>query len=141
MKTNIGLLLTKRAHLNPDREAYVESDGSRRYTFKELNERSNCLANALKANGLQKGDRVGLLLMNSVEFMESFFAIGKVGGVVVPLNWRLVADELEFILKSVFGIAINPNSFCCNFFISSRILAASSNSRLLAAFSISFWRS
>ncbi|MGB1334904.1 MAG: hypothetical protein ACPG8D_03195, partial [Luminiphilus sp.] len=35
MKTNIGLLLTKRAHLNPDREAYVESDGSRRYTFKE----------------------------------------------------------------------------------------------------------
>ena len=66
MKTNIGLLLTKRAHLNPDREAYVESDGSRRYTFKELNERSNCLANALKANGLQKGDRVGILLMNSV---------------------------------------------------------------------------
>lgn len=99
MKTNIGLLLTKRAHLNPDREAYVESDGSRRYTFKELNERSNRLANALKAKGLQKGDRVGLLLMNSVEFMESFFAIGKVGGVVVPLNWRLVADELEFIMK------------------------------------------
>ena len=99
MKTNIGLLLTKRAHLNPDREAYVESDGSRRYTFKELNERSNRLANALKAKGLEKGDRVGLLLMNSVEFMESFFAIGKVGGVVVPLNWRLVADELEFILK------------------------------------------
>jgi len=99
MKTNIGLLLTKRAHLNPDREAYVESDGSRRYTFKELNERSNRLANALKAKGLRKGDRVGLLLMNSVEFMESFFAIGKVGGVVVPLNWRLVADELEFILK------------------------------------------
>ena len=32
--------------------------------------------------------------------MESFFAIGKVGGVVVPLNWRLVADELEFILKT-----------------------------------------
>ena len=99
MKTNIGLLLTKRAHLNPDREAYVESDGSRRYTFRELNERSNRLANALRAQGLQKGDRVGLLLMNSVEFMESFFAIAKVGGVVVPLNWRLVADELEFILK------------------------------------------
>ena len=36
MKTNIGLLLTKRAHLNPDREAYVESDGSRRCTFKEV---------------------------------------------------------------------------------------------------------
>lgn len=99
MKTNIGLLLTKRAHLNPEREAYVESDGSRRFTFKELNDRSNRLANGLLASGLQKGDRVGLLLMNSVEFMESFFAIAKAGGVVVPLNWRLVADELEFILK------------------------------------------
>lgn len=99
MKTNIGLLLTKRAHLNPDREAYVESDGSRRYSFRDLNDRANQVANALKADGLKKGDRVGLLLMNSVEFMESFFAVAKIGGVVVPLNWRLVADELEFILK------------------------------------------
>ena len=99
MKTNIGLLLTKRAHLNPEREAYVESDGSRRFTFKELNDRSNRLANGLLESGLKKGDRVGLLLMNSVEFMESFFAIAKAGGVVVPLSWRLVADELEFILK------------------------------------------
>ena len=87
MKTNIGLLLTKRAHLNPEREAYVESDGSRRFTFKELNDRSNRLANGLLASGLQKGDRVGLLLMNSVEFMESFFAIAKAGGVVVPTRF------------------------------------------------------
>jgi acyl-CoA synthetase (AMP-forming)/AMP-acid ligase II len=61
MKTNIGLLLTKRAHLNPDREAYVESDGSRRYSFRDLNDRANQVANALKADGLKKGDRVGLL--------------------------------------------------------------------------------
>ena len=99
MQMNMGLLLSKRAHLNPDREAYVESDGSRRFTFKALNERANRLANSLQADGIKPGDRVGLLLMNSVEFMEAFFAIAKVGGVVVPLNWRLVADELEFILK------------------------------------------
>ncbi len=37
--------------------------------------------------------------MNSAEFMESFFALAKIGAVVVPLNWRLVADELEFILE------------------------------------------
>jgi acyl-CoA synthetase (AMP-forming)/AMP-acid ligase II len=36
--------------------------------------------------------------MNSAEFMEAYFALAKVGAVVVPLNWRLVADELEFIL-------------------------------------------
>ena len=49
-------------------------------------------------SGVQHGDRVGLLLMNGVEFVESFFAAGKIGAVNVPLNWRLVADELEFIL-------------------------------------------
>ena len=37
--------------------------------------------------------------MNSIEFMESYFALAKIGAVVVPLNWRLVPDELEFILK------------------------------------------
>jgi len=38
-------------------------------------------------------------MMNSHEFVSSFFAIAKIGGVIVPLNWRLVPDELEFILK------------------------------------------
>jgi len=99
MKNNIGLLLTKRAFLQPEREVYVESDGSRRYTYRELNDRANRLANAFLADGIEKGERVGLLLMNSAEFMEAFFALGKIGAVVVPLNWRLVADELEFILK------------------------------------------
>ena len=46
-----------------------------------------------------KGERIGLLMMNSAEFMEAYFALAKVGAVVVPLNWRLVPDELEFILK------------------------------------------
>ena len=48
---------------------------------------------------VKKGDRVALLMMNSHEFITAFFAIAKLGAVVVPLNWRLVPDELEFILK------------------------------------------
>lgn len=99
VQDNLGLLLMKRAFLSPDLEAYVEGDGGFRLTFKELNESCNRLANALVAHGIQKGERVGLLLMNSREFMEAYFALAKVGAVVVPLNWRLVADELEFILK------------------------------------------
>ena len=99
MQNNLGLLLTKRAVLNPKREAYVDSHGDLRLTFAELNQRCNRLANALKADGITKGERVGLLLMNSAEFMEAYFALAKVGAVVVPLNWRLVPDELEFILK------------------------------------------
>lgn len=99
MKNNLGLFLSKRAFLSPEREAYVESDGSLRLTFKQLNARCNQLANAFRDAGVVKGERVALLLMNSSEFMEAYFALAKIGAVVVPLNWRLVADELEFILK------------------------------------------
>ena len=99
MQNNLGLLLAKRAFLNPQREAYVDSHSDLRLTFAELNERCNRLAHALLDGGIAKGERVGLLLMNSAEFMEAYFALAKVGAVVVPLNWRLVPDELEFILK------------------------------------------
>ena len=99
MENNLGLFLSKRAFLTPDREAYVDSHSAQRLTYAELNARSNQLANSLAAAGIEKGERVGLLLMNSAEFMEAYFALAKIGAVVVPLNWRLVADELEFILK------------------------------------------
>ena len=99
MKNNIGLFLAKRAMLSPDIEAVVDPATNRRFTYAEFNRRCNRVANALVASGVVKGDRVGLLLMNSTEFVETFFAIAKIGAVVVPLNWRLVPDELEFILK------------------------------------------
>jgi O-succinylbenzoate-CoA ligase len=99
MTVNIGELLTRQARINPDKEGLVETANGRRFTYGELNARSNRVANGLGTLDLAKGDRVGLLLMNSTEFVESFFAVGKVGGVIVPLNWRLVADELEFILS------------------------------------------
>ena len=100
MKNNLGLILAKRALLSPEAEAYVEgADTTKRYTYGELNQRCNQIANAYLNAGIQKGDRVAFLLMNSIEFMESYFALAKIGAVVVPLNWRLVPDELEFILK------------------------------------------
>lgn len=99
MTINIGALLAKRAFLNGDREGYVDGKSGMRLTFSEINSRCNRVANALLNAGIGPGDRVGLLMMNSAEFMETYFAIAKVGGVVVPLNWRLVPDELEFILK------------------------------------------
>ena len=99
MKNNLGLFLAKRAFLSGDLEGYVEGDGSFRLTYRELNASCNRIANALRDAGVEKGERVGLLLMNSREFMEAYFALAKIGAVVVPLNWRLVADELEFILK------------------------------------------
>jgi O-succinylbenzoate-CoA ligase len=99
MRENLGLLLAKRASLSPRLEGLVEVELGRRFTFAELNARANQTANTLLALGVRPGDRVALLLMNGAEFIESFFAVAKIGAIVVPLNWRLVADELAFILK------------------------------------------
>ena len=96
---NIGNLLARRAHINGTVEALYDVAAGRRYTYAELNAETNKAASLLTSLGVGKGDRVGLLLMNSAEFMTAFFATAKLGAVVVPLNWRLVADELEFILK------------------------------------------
>jgi len=96
---NIGHFLTKRANREPNVEAIFDVASDRRFSFKQLDERSNKTANALTAAGVGPGDRVGLLLMNSVEFVETFFGVAKLGAINVPLNFRLVADELEFILK------------------------------------------
>ena len=73
MKNNIGLLLTKRAIINPDREAYVDSESGLRLTFRELNSRCNRLANSLVELGVKPGERVAIALMNSIEFLEAYF--------------------------------------------------------------------
>lgn len=99
VKTNIGAWLARRALLSPDREAFVDGVTLERLTFSELNARSCKLANAFLSQEVTKGERIGLLLGNCVEFMEAYFALAKIGAVGVPLNWRLVANELEFILK------------------------------------------
>jgi acyl-CoA synthetase (AMP-forming)/AMP-acid ligase II len=99
MHNNIGLHLTKRALLNPDREAVVDVDAGTRHTFAEANARANQAADVLATGGVNKGDRVATLLMNGHEFIESFYGLAKIGGVVVAANWRLTADELAFILS------------------------------------------
>ncbi len=99
MRNNVGLFLTKRAHLSPALEAWVEVESGRRFSYAELNGRANRTAHLLRALGVEKGDRVALLQMNGAEYIESFFAIAKIGAIAVPLNWRLVPDELAFMLQ------------------------------------------
>src|SRR5210317_492394 len=99
MKTNIGQLLTKRAQICPNREAFVEFERDRRFTFAELNARANRVASGLLEKGIRPGDRVASLLKNGIEFVETYFAVAKIGAVMVPVNWRLVAGEIAFILQ------------------------------------------
>jgi acyl-CoA synthetase (AMP-forming)/AMP-acid ligase II len=99
MKTNLGLNLRQRAGLSPDVEAYVEPSTETRLTYRDLNAFSNRCAAVMADLGLRAGDRVALLMQNSVEFVGLFYGAAKLGLVVVPLNTRLAAAELSFILS------------------------------------------
>ena len=99
MRDNVGLFLSKRADLSPNLEAFVDIASGLRLSYKELNERSNQMAHILTDYGIKKGDRVALLMLNCPTYLEAFFALAKLGAVTVPLNTRLVADELEYILQ------------------------------------------
>ena len=74
-------------------------DGPRRFTYGELQERVYRLANALLERGIQPGDRVCILSPNSHFFLESFYATSAIGVILVPLNYRLVAADHEYILN------------------------------------------
>lgn len=82
----------------PDKVALV-SDGQR-LTYAEADAQANRLANALKAQGLQRGDRVVLYLPNSLELAVSIFATLKAGGVFVPLNPSTKHDKCTYILNN-----------------------------------------
>ena len=84
MKNNLGLLLQKRALINPDLEAVIDLDKNLRLTYRQLDNRVNQTANLFSSMGIKKGDRVGVLLMNGIEFVESTFGLAKIGAVSVP---------------------------------------------------------
>ena len=91
---NAGEMLTTIATSYPDRMAWIWDGGSR--TYGATNQRADALAHALVDFGLCRGDRVALFMHNCPEVMESFFAVLKAGGAVVPLNPRFTADEVEY---------------------------------------------
>jgi fatty-acyl-CoA synthase len=90
----VGRLLKNAAIRYRDKEALYCTATGRRFSFLQLNERTNRLANGLKGLGLKKGDMVAFLITNRSEIVESFFAIGKAGLVGLPLNYRLIAKEI-----------------------------------------------
>jgi fatty-acyl-CoA synthase len=93
----IGSWLVKRAFLTPAKEAVVDSE--KRLSYLELNRRVNRLSHALLGMDLKIGDRVAILSYNRVAFLEVIMAAAKLGLILVPLNWRLTAPELAFILN------------------------------------------
>ena len=89
--------LGRAAYVYPEKTAMV--DGERRYSYRELAERSWRLANALRSAGLRKGDRVATLLFNSAPMLEAHFGVPAAGGILVAINNRLAGPEVGYILK------------------------------------------
>ncbi len=95
---NQGLIPAKWAALTPRAQAIFDVPNDRRVSWAELDERVRRLANGLRSLGLDSGDRVAVLSRNSTEYQELYFAAGRAGLVLQPLNWRLAVPELTRLL-------------------------------------------
>lgn len=95
----IGDWLGRRARLSP--EALALRDATRdgwSMSYAQWNRATNRAANLLRTLGVAKGDRVAVLARNRVEFLDVWFACGKLGAILQPLNWRLTPAEIDQLL-------------------------------------------
>ena len=89
-------LFASHARHNPGKPAVVCAGVER--SWQNFDRNINRVANTLLSNGLQKGDKVALLMGNSVEMLEVLFAVVRAGGCVVPLSGLLTADQLAVLI-------------------------------------------
>ena len=100
-----GDLLAERARITPDREALVYVPTGERFTYAQLSARADAAAAHLRDLGLTPGDRFGIHGPNCVEYIDLFFAAGRIGVIVVPLSTRATEHELE-IIKADCGMKL-----------------------------------
>lgn len=80
----------------------VETDPSKKFrremTWREFDDKANRFANFLMDRGLEKGHKVGILLMNCLEWLPIYFGVLKTGALAVPMNYRYTSDEIKYCL-------------------------------------------
>ncbi len=96
---NLPEILKRNADLYPGKEAFVFED--QRITYGELFRIVTRISGAFRSFGTQKGDRIALLLANTIEFVYSYLAVTSMGAIAVPLNYRLTPEELEYQIAHV----------------------------------------
>lgn len=95
MGMNIGQILASRASLTGGKVGFIHQE--KQITFTEMNNRANAFAAFLTRQGLQKGDKIALLCKNNEDVVAAFFGAAKIGVITVVLNYRLQAQELDYI--------------------------------------------
>lgn len=100
----LGEILARNSRRYSDKPALVFEGHT--LTFGELNSRVNRLAGALSRRGVTRGDKVAVLMLNRLEVLESFFACHKLGACPVPVNFRLVPNEVKYILTNSDAVGL-----------------------------------
>jgi fatty-acyl-CoA synthase len=95
---NWSYVLKQNAESFPDKECLIGL--GKRFTYRQLDQRVDSLAQGLMDLGLGKGDIVAVLLYNCCEYMEITFAVNRIGAVWLPLNFRLAGEEFHYILEN-----------------------------------------
>jgi acyl-CoA synthetase (AMP-forming)/AMP-acid ligase II len=96
--------VSNNANLYPDRIALAFEDKT--LSFAQLEERANRLANALAERGVKRGDNIAILMYNDLEVVEAWFGCQKLGACPVPINFRLVQPEVDYILDNADAVGI-----------------------------------
>ncbi|UCE33948.1 MAG: AMP-binding protein, partial [Deltaproteobacteria bacterium] len=92
-------VISRNAMCFKERLAWLEVDDGRTITFGQFKESVDRLAKGLQGIGIEKGDRIGVLGKNSLEYFLLFGAVAALGAIMLPINWRLSADEVGFNLS------------------------------------------
>ena len=92
-------LIHRNAQCFRNRPAWFEADTGKTTTFGQFKGQVDQLAAGLQQAGIKTGDRIGVVGKNSLDFFQIYGAAAALGAIVLPINWRLSADEMAFNLK------------------------------------------
>lgn len=108
---NLGDIPRRNSDRFPEKTAIVFENHS--HTWRDVNNRVNALAHALREQGLKKGDRLGILMQNCLQYWEVYWAAAKMGIINVPLSYRLTPGELEQLVNhaSIKGLVTGEECY------------------------------
>ena len=92
-------LINRNAVSYKEKAAWFEAEDSRIITFSQYKEKVDRLACGLRKSGIKKGERIGVLGKNSLEYFLLYGAAAALGAIMLPINWRLSAEEVGFNLN------------------------------------------
>ncbi|WP_409181202.1 acyl-CoA synthetase [Amycolatopsis sp. VS8301801F10] len=106
MASSLAHWISRRSTVTPESVALVAAETGERITYADLESRVARRAAGLRELGVRKGDRVALLGLNSTGYLETLFAVAWLGAITLPINFRLTAAEIEYLLDDARPVVV-----------------------------------